>query len=136
VDVDIMLQVSGDGFITLATPIAIRAGQSLVRDWALTSTIANTRITGMVMDLATELPIPGAEVLLQGDSFTFTTRAMTDNEGRYTIASAPSRQTVTLTASADGYSPQRMEQRLALPEEIVEFGLLPFAEPGCYSAGT
>lgn len=66
---------------------------------------AVTRLTGQVVDAATQKPVPSAEIEVQnsggGPGFW---RARTDAKGEFTIEQVPSERWYTITAGAAGYT--------------------------------
>jgi TonB-linked SusC/RagA family outer membrane protein len=76
-------------------------------------------VTGTVVDLSNDSPLPGVNVVVVGT----TVGSTTDADGRYTISGVPSGERL-IRASFIGYSPS--EQRVAVPAGgtvVVNFGL-------------
>jgi len=93
----VTLQVEAFGYGTATVPVTITAGATLTLNVSLPA-LAGGSISGLVYDVVTALPVPGAVVEVQGTPLV----QIADGAGNYAHNAVPS-GTYTVSASAFGY---------------------------------
>ncbi len=105
--------IAANGYLEVTASGSLANGVNDIGSIALTAVPATSTLSGLVSDAATGAPIPGAALVVEGQSGS----AVTGADGRYTLAGVGGNH-VSVLVTASGYLSSRFDVTLPQPGNV------------------